>query len=89
MAHSWPGHHTHHLIFPDQHLPRAFEAPVRISPTFVQDPDIDGYQVFSGRRRFGTWLAWFLPERWGSWEEAFQPHYVKDKCLRGGCNKCT
>jgi hypothetical protein len=80
MAHSWPGHHTHHLIFPDQHLPRAFEAPERICPTFVQDPAIEG---------FSTWIVWFLPERWESWEEAFRPHYVKEKCLRGGCDKCT
>ena len=89
MAHSWPGHHTHHIIFPDQHLPRSFEAPERISPTFVQDPAIEGFQVFAGKRNFSTWLVWFLPMRWGSWDEAFQPHYVKEKCLRGGCAKCT
>ena len=89
MAHSWPGHHTHHIIFPDQHLPRSFEAPERISPTFVQDPAIEGFQVFAGKRNFSTWLVWFLPKRWESWEEAFQPHYMREKCLRGGCPKCT
>ena len=90
MVHSWPGHHTHHLVFPNQHLPRAFEAPEKISPTFVQDPAIKGFQVFSGKRRFGTGIVWFLPVNWRrSWEEAFQPHYVKKKCLQGGCAKYT
>ena len=45
MVHSWPGHHTHYLIF--------------------------------------------LPKNWRSWEEAFRPHYVKEKCLQGGCAECT
>ena len=89
MVHSWPGHHTHHLVFPDQLLPRAFEAPEKISPNFVQDPAIKGFQVCSGKRRFGTWIVWFLPKNWRSWEEVFQPHYVKEKCLQEGCPKYT
>ena len=88
MVHSWPGHHTHHLVFPDQHLPRAFEQPMKISPTFEQKPDIEGFKALAGKRNFGTWIAWFLPRRWRSWEEAFRPHYVKEKCLNGGCVKC-
>ena len=88
MVHSWPGLHTHHLIFPDQHLPRAFEAPVKLSPTFEQKPDLLGFKALSGKRSFGTWIAWFLPMRWTSWEAAFRPHYVKEKCLKGGCVKC-
>ena len=89
MVHSWPGQHTHHLIFLDQHLPKAFEAPEKISPNFVQDPAIKGFQVCSGKRRFGTWIVWFLPKNWRSWEEAFQPHHVKKKYLQEGCAKCT
>ena len=56
--HSWPGHHTHHLVVPDQFLPRAFEAPEKISTNFVQDPAIGGFQVFPGKRRLGTWIVW-------------------------------
>ena len=55
----------------------------------MQEPAIEGFRVFSGKRRFGTGFVWFLPENWRSWEEAFQPYYVKKKCLKGGCAKCT
>ncbi len=54
----------------------------------MQDPSIEGFQAFSGKQKFGTWIAWFLPKNWRSWEEAFQARYVKDKCLQGGCAKC-
>ena len=57
MVHSWPGHHTHHLVFPDQHLPRAFEAPEKISPNFVQEPATKGSQACSGKQSFGTWIV--------------------------------
>jgi hypothetical protein len=61
---------------------------MKISPTFEQKPDIEGFKALAGKRNFGTWIAWFLPRRWWSWEEAFRPHYVKEKCLNGGCVKC-
>ena len=88
MVHSWPGHHTHHLVFPDQHLPRACEEPLKISPTCEQKPTIEGFKERMGKRSSGTGIAWFLPTRWKSWEEAVGPHYVKEKCLKGGCVKC-
>ena len=54
----------------------------------MQDPDIEGFQAFAGKRRFGTWIDWFLPKNGGSWEEALRARYVKEECLRGGCAKC-
>ena len=50
----------------------------------MQDLASEGFQAFAGKRRFSTWLVWFLPKRWESWEEASQPLYVEEKCLRGG-----
>ena len=61
---------------------------MKLFPTFEQKPDIEGFKALAGKRSFGTWIAGFLPMRWRSWEEAFSPHYVIRKCLKGGCVKC-
>ena len=57
MVHSWPGLSTHHLIFPDQHLHRAFEDLVKLFPTFEQKPDLWDFKALLGRRSFRTWIA--------------------------------
>ena len=54
----------------------------------MQKPTIEGFKERMGKRSFGTGIAWFLPTRWKSWEEAVGPRYVKEKCLKGGCVKC-